>query len=197
MHASGGVGPLKKMKKLHSVRGSIFQSWQHLSDWSSGPKHFTIFSKNCWTVENHLIRETTHTSSGAKSVLQTVDPTGEKKKKRRRRKKQQLELISWKDLSAVREIHKNKQEDWPTLSSVSRVLTWRRWVLSFSWDGASLVSSQPRLSDLQNRALYILFWGYVHTSLSFREEWGPCWSNRMSWVPPARCTIGQPPSRQR
>lgn len=109
MHASGGVGPLKKMKKLHSVRGSIFQSWQHLSDWSSGPKHFTIFSKNCWTVENHLIRETTHTSSGAKSVLQTVDPTGEKKKKRRRRKKQQLELISWKDLSAVREIHKNKQ----------------------------------------------------------------------------------------
>lgn len=82
MHASGGVGPLKKMKKLHSVRGSIFQSWQHLSDWSSGPKHFTIFSKNCWTVENHLIRETTHTSSGAKSVLQTVDPTGEKKKKK-------------------------------------------------------------------------------------------------------------------
>lgn len=34
--------------------------WQHLSDCSSGPKHFTIFSKNCWTVENHLIRMTLH-----------------------------------------------------------------------------------------------------------------------------------------
>lgn len=27
--------------------GSIFPNWQHLSDWSSGPKHFTIFVKNC------------------------------------------------------------------------------------------------------------------------------------------------------
>lgn len=63
-------------------RGCIFPSWLHVSDWSSGPKHFTIFSLNCWTVENHLIRETKHFSR-AKSVRQTVDSTG----KRRRRQK--------------------------------------------------------------------------------------------------------------
>lgn len=53
----------KRMKKKLSPHPSIDRpsspSRQHLSDWSSGPKHFTIFSKNCWTVENHLIRETT------------------------------------------------------------------------------------------------------------------------------------------
>lgn len=36
----------------------LSQRWQQVSNCPSGPKHFTIFSKNCWTVENHLIRMT-------------------------------------------------------------------------------------------------------------------------------------------
>lgn len=38
----------------------LSQRWQQVSNCPSGPKHFTIFSKNCWTVENHLIRMTAH-----------------------------------------------------------------------------------------------------------------------------------------
>lgn len=132
-------------------------SRQHLSDWSSGPKHFTIFSKNCWTVENHLIRET-HSSSG-QNVLRSADPAGE-------RNKSMSAKISFQQPSlavnaSLQQIKDRSSRTGPqrAASFRSRVLTWRRWSLSFC-RGVVLVSSLPRMTGYKaGSSIYTVFLG--------------------------------------
>lgn len=99
-----GVLPFKKKEKKKDRKSICSKAvcspcWLYLSDWSSGPKHFTIFSKNCWTVENHLIRETQRTSTRGRTHPSNCRSHWWKTHTDAHRdtKKQQLELVFKKE----------------------------------------------------------------------------------------------------
>lgn len=136
----------KKNVILSSVRRQIASSpsWQHLSDWSSGPKHFTIFSKNCWTVENHLIRETTLFLHPVGNSVPFFVESGERGRwVRICREVSERITPTWTD----------SREHVEGSVALSSVLTWRRAVLL-------CCPLCPECLPAASGALYIqVFWG--------------------------------------
>lgn len=153
----------------------VLQSWQHLSDWSSGPKHFTIFSKNCWTVENHLIRMTTHFLS-VRSLFKTVESTCENKTKKRTK---QLKLV-WENLcynESTSKPHCNTKKHKDRLQSKAsqyEAFTWRDFFFFFfSFEYCSLVSSLPKLSVCGGRSSFYTISGLSSYKPPIQERMRP------------------------